>query len=172
MTTSVHERLHREARAYSGQADRPLGGYIGAMALYGAAVAGITAVTRLTRRQLPAPTGWDLALTTAATHQLSRLIAKDPVTSPLRAPFTRFKGTQGPAELEEEVRGSGARKAIGEMVTCPFCLGLWVATAVTAGSVFAPRATRLATATLAALAGSDFLQYARTAAQKAAGEAS
>ena len=64
------------------------------------------------------------------------------MTSPLRAPFTRFEGPQGNAELAEEVRGSGARKAVGELVTCPFCLGPWVATALTAGLTFAPGVAR------------------------------
>ncbi|MFF2618933.1 DUF1360 domain-containing protein [Kitasatospora sp. NPDC058046] len=167
---SLHERLHREARAYTGDNDRPLAAYTGLMALYATAVLGTAAAARAFRRELPHPTPWDVALNALATHQLSRLIAKDPVTSPLRSPFTRFEGTSAPAELEEDVRGTGARKAVGELVTCPFCTGLWVATAGTAGSVFAPRATRLATATLAALAGADFLQFARAAAQHAADE--
>jgi hypothetical protein len=167
---SLHERLQGEAHAYSGDADRPLAGYAGLMGTYATAVLSIAAVARVTRRALPQPGLRDLAVTALATHQLSRLIAKDPVTSPLRVPFTRFKGTSGPAELEEEVRGSGARKAVGEMITCPFCLGLWIATGFQASSVFAPRATRLVTATLAAVAGADFLQYARTAVQQAAGE--
>ncbi|MFB8201678.1 DUF1360 domain-containing protein [Kitasatospora purpeofusca] len=166
---SLHQRLNREARAYKGDDDRPLAAYAGLMTLYGATVGGIAAAARAGRRQLPSPSPWDVALNTLATHQLSRLLAKDPVTSPLRAPFTRFEGTSGPAELEEEVRGTGARKAVGELVTCPFCIGLWAATACTAGSIFAPRATRLATATLAALSAADFLQYAYAAAQKAAG---
>jgi Protein of unknown function (DUF1360) len=32
---------------------------------------------------------------------------RNPVTSPLRAPFTRYSGTSGEAELAEEVRGRG-----------------------------------------------------------------
>jgi hypothetical protein len=48
----------------------------------------------------------------AAAHKLSRLLAKDPVTSPLRAPFTSYQGTQGPAELKEEVRGQDGRKTV------------------------------------------------------------
>ena len=81
-------------------------------------------------------------------------------TSPLRAPFTRFAGTSGEAELAEEVRGSGPRKAIGELVTCPFCLGLWVTTAIAFGLVLAPRPTRLVASILTALTGADFLQFA------------
>ncbi|MGK4585192.1 DUF1360 domain-containing protein [Kitasatospora sp. HPMI-4] len=169
---SLHERFHHEVRAYTGGDDRPLTAYTGVMALYATTVLGITAAARAGRRRIPDPTPWDVALNALATHQLSRLIAKDPVTSPLRAPFARFEGTSGPAELEEDVRGTGARKAVGELVTCPFCTGLWVATACTAGSLFVPRTTRLATATLAALAVADFLQYARAAAQRAADETS
>ncbi|MCF3179126.1 DUF1360 domain-containing protein [Streptomyces polychromogenes] len=164
--------LHREARAYAGDADRPLAAYTGLMGLHAGTVLGIAAAARALRRPLPQPGPWDVVLNAVATHQLSRLITKDPVTSPLRAPFTRFEGTSGPAELKEEVRGTGARKALGELLTCPFCTGLWVATGITAGTLLAPRPTRLATATLAALAAADFLQLARAAAQRGAGEAS
>ena len=71
-----------------------------------------------------------------------------------------FEGTSGPAELAEEVRADGRRKTFGELISCPFCVGMWVATGFTAGYVLMPRTTRLATTTLAALAGSDFLQFA------------
>lgn len=98
-------------------------------------------------------------LSAVATHKLSRLITKDPVTSPLRAPFTRYQGQSGPAELQEEVRGTGARKAVGELITCPFCIDMWVATGLVAGFVFLPRVTRLAIDTLAVLAGADLLQF-------------
>src|SRR5205085_6857823 len=106
----------------------------------------------------------DIALLAVATHKLSRLIARDPVTSPLRAPFTRFAGTSGPAELKEDVRGTGPRQAIGELITCPFCVSQWVATTSTFGLLLAPRATRVALSTFTALTGADFLQFVRTAA--------
>lgn len=153
--------IEQVARQYAPDQDFPLGGYLGAMAVYASSVTALTVAARLTRRQVNPPSPWDVAVTTLATHQLSRLVARDPVTSPLRAPFTRFEGTQGPAELKEEVRGKGARRTIGEMLTCPFCTGMWVVTALSAGYVFAPRATRLAASGMAALAGSDFLHYAR-----------
>jgi hypothetical protein len=154
-------RLARsEHRRYEGDADRPLGGYLGAMAAYTTVIGGIAASARMSGREIPSglPVK-DVALFALATHKLSRLLAKDPVTSPLRAPFTAFQGTSGPAELREEVRGSGARKTVGELITCPFCTSVWVATAFTAGLIYLPRATRLAMATLAALAGADMLQF-------------
>jgi len=38
----------------------------------------------------------------------------------------------------ESVRGHGPQHAVGELISCPFCLGLWTATALTAGMVYAP----------------------------------
>ena len=150
-----------EKEEYEGDSHRPLGAFSAIMGTYGAAVAGLLVVVRRRGQPLPERVGpADLALITVATHKLSRLLAKDPVTSPLRAPFTRFEGTSGPGELREKVRGEGARKAIGALVTCPFCLGLWVATAFAAGLLLAPRATRLAATVLTALTGADVLQLA------------
>lgn len=153
--------LARSSRhEYAGDEDRPLGGYVGTMAVYAALVGGIATLARATGRDVPE--GMDLkdvALSAAATHKLSRLLAKDPVTSPLRAPFTEYQGTSGPSELKEEVRGGGAQKAFGELITCPFCTGVWVATGLTAGLIYLPRTTRLAIGTLASLAGADMLQY-------------
>jgi hypothetical protein len=87
-------------------------------------------------------------------------MSKDSVTSPFRAPFTRYEGVGGPAELQEGVRGSGIRKAVGELITCPFCLSQWVATGFIFGLVAAPRATRWAASAFASLALADFLQFA------------
>jgi hypothetical protein len=83
----------------------------------------------------------------------------DSASSPLRAPFTRYKGVSGPAELAEEARGGGVRKAVGELVTCPFCLSQWVATGFVLGFALAPRPTRMAASVFASLALADFLQF-------------
>lgn len=130
------------------------------MVVYGAAVGALSLVVRRSGRPLPARVGWsDVALISVATHKLSRSLAKDPVTTPLRAPFTRFEGTSGEAELVEEVRGTGVRKALGELLTCPFCLGQWVATGLVFGLVLAPRATRLVGVLFTSLAAADVLQF-------------
>jgi hypothetical protein len=94
------------------------------------------------------------------------LIAKDAVTSPIRAPFTRFEGSAGDAELAQEVTGTGIKKAVGELVTCPFCLGPWVATTLVVGHIFLPGLTRAATTAPSAVAVSDFLQLGYAAAQQ------
>lgn len=150
-----------EMHAYAHGQDRPLGSFLLIMGAYGTVVTGMAAVVAASGRRLPDRLSWpDLALLAVATHKASRQLAKDPVTSPLRAPFTRYSGTSGEAELDEDVRGRGMRKALGELVSCPFCLGQWVATTGVFGMIMAPRATRAVASVFAVLTGSDMLQYA------------
>src|SRR4029450_1193802 len=148
-----------QKREYTNGAQRPLGGDLGAMGVYVGLVSAAAAAVRAPARELPEriPAG-DAFLMTVATFRLARRIAKDPVTSPIRAPFTRFEGQSGPAEVAEGVREHGGVKhAVGELVTCPFCLAQWVGTAFVFGYVTAPKATRLAALTMTMGAGSDGL---------------
>lgn len=164
MLTDVKQRLAGAARGqavrYAGDGERPLRGYAATMSIYAATVAGLAAAVRASGKEVPdgLPAG-DLVLCAAATHKLSRLITKDPVTSPLRAPFTSYQGTEGPAELAEEVRGEGGRKTVGELLTCPFCTGMWIATGLTAGVILLPRTTRIAMGALTAMTGADVLHF-------------
>jgi hypothetical protein len=109
-----------------------------------------------------------VALLAVATHKISRLITKDAITSPIRAPFTQFEEAAGEAELNESPRGHGVRHSLGELLTCPFCTGVWVAGGLAAGLVFAPRLTRFGMGVASAVAGSDFLHLAYDAAKKLA----
>lgn len=161
------ERLSESEQRYAPGEDRPLGGYLGVLGAFASAAGGFAVLLRATGRQLPERFETrDLALVAVATHKLARLVAKDPVTSPLRAPFTRYAGTSGPSELHEEVRGSGPRKAVGELLTCPFCVGHWIASGFAAGLVLAPRPTRMVASIYASLAASDLLQYLYSAVQQ------
>jgi hypothetical protein len=164
----MRDTVHLEERAYRNGEDRPLGGYVLVMAVFGAFVAGAAGLAGATGRRPPQLGLFDLLLITLGTHKLSRTISKDAVTSPLRAPFTRYQGTGGPGEVMEEVRSTGRiRHAIGELITCPLCLDVWIATGFALGMVFAPRFTRLIAFTFAALTGADFLQLGYAAAQQA-----
>ena len=169
-TDGLAARAEGEADAYRNGEDRPLRGYLLLMTVFAALVAGAAGLARICGRQLPDRLGpWDVALLTMGTHKLSRTISKDSVTAPLRAPFTRYEGKGGPAEVTEDVRAaSGLRHSIGELLTCPLCLDVWIATGFAIGLVFAPRATRLIAACLTAVGGSDFLQLAYATAQQAA----
>jgi hypothetical protein len=109
--------------------------------------------------------GRDLVLAGVATHKLSRLLAKDKITAFARAPFTEFERPGGPAEVEERPRGRGLRHTVGELLVCPYCLGMWISGGFHLGLVAAPRATRFAASVLTGLTISDFLQIAYKAAE-------
>lgn len=155
---------------YSHGERRPLAGYGALLGAYAACVAGGGALVRGRGRPLPErPSGPDLLLATIATHLASRLLAKDSVMAVVRSPFTRYERATGEGEVQESVPGgTSVSHALGELVTCPFCLAMWIATAVSFGLLLAPRATRWAAATLCVAAGSDYLQFAYAALQRRA----
>ena len=153
---------------HSPEEERPLGGYAVLMGAFAALTAGFAAWFRASGRELPERMqGHDLALVTVATHKASRLIAKDRVTSTVRAPFTRYEDDEGPSEVSETARGRGLRRAVGELLVCPYCIGLWVSAGFTAGLLVAPRFTRWVAAVLSALFGADVLQIAYKKAEDA-----
>ena len=160
-----HEQPGAGARA-GGEAgrrgrERPLAGYSVLTGFFAAWAGGFALWMRRSRRSLPERvSAGDLVLLTLATHKLSRLITKDRVTSALRSPFTRYQGEGGPGEVEEQARGTGMRRAIGELLVCPYCMGLWIAAGFTAALAVAPRPTRWAASAFATLFGADVLQIA------------
>jgi hypothetical protein len=91
----------------------------------------------------------DLALLGIGTYQLSRTLTRDRVTTFLRRPFADEQGPAGRGEVKSEPRGRGLRRAIGELVICPFCMTQWVAGAALAGLCVAPKTTRFAASVLA-----------------------
>jgi hypothetical protein len=139
--------------------DRPIGAYLTLSGAYATLTGCFAAWLWRSGRPLPErPAAADLALAATATHKLSRLIAKDRVTSAVRHPFTDFQGEAGPGEVEERARGTGLRRAVGELLICPFCLGLWIASALSAGLIVSPRATRWVASVFSVLFASDLLQ--------------
>ncbi len=149
------------AEYQNGNDPRPIGGYVRAMSVYGGLVTGLVTAGRVAGVRLPERVPLpDLALLGVATFRGSRILAKSAVTSPLRAPFTEYAGPAGPGEVQEEVTAEGHQHAVGELLTCPFCLGQWVGTALVAAYLADPRRTRWVAATLTTAATSDALQLA------------
>lgn len=143
----------------------PIGGYATMMTVFIGAFTALAAGANragILPKRIPAR---DLALLGVAVHKLSRTLTRDRVAIPLRLPFTQYRGSAGAGEVREEPRGHGLRRAIGSLVTCQYCTGPWVALGLTAGLVFAPRVTRLASSLLAIDTVSDFLHQAYAAAR-------
>jgi hypothetical protein len=160
---STSKSAQERVRGYASP-PKPLPEYTALMAGFGVAFATFLALYRASGRALPPRIpSRDIVLLGLATHKLSRILARDKVTSPLRAPFTHYEKPAGASEVQEEPRGSSFRKVIGEMISCPYCLDVWLAATLECLRVAAPRVTRLAIGIFSAVAISDFLQqiYAR-----------
>ncbi len=151
---------------WAGYADeeRPLRAYAVLVGIYNALFAGLLLAAHRGGRRLPERLGLgDVLLLSVGTFKLSRLVSRDMVTSSLRAPFTEYEGPGGSGEINEKPRGRGMRHAIGELLTCPFCIGQWIATVLAFGLVFAPRTTRLIAGISTTIALADFYHYAHEA---------
>jgi hypothetical protein len=166
MSTATENSQSTLTAHYAPSEERPLRSYVILTGTYGTAFAGSLIALHARGHELPERiTAGDVLLVGIATHKLSRLIAKDKVTSFLRAPFTRFQESSGHGEVEEQPCGHGVRLAVGELLVCPYCLAQWVATGLTVGLIGAPRLTRLLSAVFVAHTISDFLQVAYRAAE-------
>lgn len=141
--------------------EMPLAGYSVLSTTFVAGFVGSVVAARRARGGLPQRySPWDLVTAGTATHKISRMLTKDRVASVIRTPFVEGQERTGHGEVSGEPRGRGVRRAVGELLTCPHCLGQWIAAGLGAGMVAAPDVTRLITFVYSAQAISDFLQLA------------
>jgi hypothetical protein len=160
------KRIARLLRGYrEGTEDElPIGGYATLVGVFGLLFGGLVAGLSRERLLARSTSLSDVALFGVATHKLTRILTRDWVTIPLRAPFTHYEGSDGAGEVNETSRGHGLRRALGDLARCQFCTGPWVASTLLGASLVKPRATRFVATTLAVVTLSDFLHhlYART----------
>lgn len=149
---------------YRGGKQMPLGGYTTLLAAYGVFMGGAAWLLDRSGKLPRQISARDLLIVGIATHKLTRTITHDWVTAPVRAPFTVYRGVRIEGEVLETSRGAGLRRAVGDLLTCPFCTGPWVAGTLALGLAAAPRVTRLIAGTFAAVTASDFLHRAYIAA--------
>jgi hypothetical protein len=169
MSTGTQRRTENDPFAgYAPEQDKPLASYGVLMSVFMTLSVTFATWFRRSGRVLPERIdGRDLMLLTVASHKASRLIAKDKVTSAIRAPFARYEGDAGPGEVSEQPRGRGLRRVIGELLVCPYCLGMWTSAFLTAGLLVAPRFTRWLASVLVIFFGADMLQIAYKKAEDA-----
>ena len=130
---------------------RPLPEYAALTGAYAAALGGFLL---LANRRLPERIGFgDLVRIGLSSYKIGRLVAKDEVTSWVRAPVTED-------EEATEPKPQGPARALGELVTCPYCVGAWTAAGLACALVLRPRETRLVTTVFSAQAVADFLNAA------------
>lgn len=149
-----HLPLAGELRDYKNRSREPLASYL---TLTGLFALGFLTLWKIEKPQKQNSRFEDAALMAVATHKLSRIITRDRVLAPFRAPFTKYEKPAAAGEVEEESRGSGLQKAIGELLTCPYCVAPWIAVGVKILYRLAPKATGLLMQVLALTMASDFL---------------
>ena len=88
-----------------------------------------------------------------ATFALSKVVAREKIGTWLREPFVEEDAEHRPGSP----RGHGIRHAVGELMTCPRCVGAWAALGLVSLRTLSPTAGRTATTMLAASGVSDFL---------------
>jgi hypothetical protein len=158
---TVQRRIEDQVGPYDPEGEVDLPGFAGSLALFAASAAAASAALRSAGREVPERYRLsDLVIGGVAVHKVARLLSKGSVASPLRAPFTEFEGPAGSGEHDESPRGGhGVRHTVGELLTCPFCLGVWVSGGYVVGLAAAPRPTRAWAAVFAVTAVSDALQH-------------
>jgi Protein of unknown function (DUF1360) len=165
------EQAREQWREGESREEMPTRDYAALVAIFNGVLATTLLARKCSREPLPERVEpKDLALFAVATQKLSRVITKDKVTSAFRAPFTEVEGKGGPGELEERAKGRGLRRAVGELLTCPFCLGTWIASGFIYGYIFSPRVTRTLASIFAVSGLSDFLQQLYIKAQEMNGQ--
>jgi hypothetical protein len=85
----------------------------------------------------------DLVMLGLATYRSGRLVAYERVAAPLREPVTTTVPDGSGAGETVVATGEGWRWAVGELVSCPVCIGTWVAAGLVYGLHLAPRPTRV-----------------------------
>jgi hypothetical protein len=133
----------------------PYASYAALVGIFGAGLTGVAGLATLLGRRPGRLTALDLAVLVGATFKASRTVTSDEVMSFVRDPFVKGEAHEGD---EEPVESGGARQAIGELVTCSRCIGVWAAAGLVSAHTLAPRTGRLLTWSLAASAANDWLQ--------------
>jgi hypothetical protein len=133
----------------------PYSTYAALVGLFGLGMGALSGIASLRGRRPEQLRPLDLAVLCAATFKASRTVAHDEVLSFVRQPFVRGEAHEGD---EKPVEDGGTRQALGELLTCSRCIGIWAAAGVVGLHVVAPRSGRLLTWSLAASAANDFMQ--------------
>ena len=133
----------------------PYSTYAALVGVFGIGMSGLAGVASLRGRRPEQLRPLDLAIVSAATFKAARTVAHDEVLSFLREPFVQGEAHEG---NEQPLEDGGTRQAIGELLTCSRCIGMWAASGIVGLHTVAPRRGRLVRWSLAAAAANDFLQ--------------
>jgi hypothetical protein len=105
----------------------------------------------------------DLVQLALASYRLGRLVSFDQIFEPFRTPFTRTVKDESGMGMTIEPKGSGFRRAIGDLLSCPICSGTWISAGLVYGLNLFPRATRTFLAIMSSIGAAEILNAATEA---------
>jgi hypothetical protein len=73
---------------------------------------------------IPSVSWLQLALGGLAVYRIAQIIANEHITEPLRAPFVSQEESKG--KTIERPKRLGFKGAMGSLIYCPSCVGIWV----------------------------------------------
>lgn len=129
------------------------------LTLVGIFLSAATVAGRARRPHEMSPRVLDLAMSGMAAHRIGRMIAFEQVAEPLREAFTATVPDESGADETVVARGRGLRWAIGELLSCPICVGTWAALGLSIGMLVMPGPTQFVVRVLS-IAGVAELNYA------------
>lgn len=97
----------------------------------------------LTRRKRTELKPFDLALLGLSSYRMGRMVSYDLVMQTIRAPFAETVPDPTGAGDTVVPKGAGWRRALGDLICCPICVGTWIAAGLVYGLELVPRPTRL-----------------------------
>ncbi|GAC1316854.1 MAG: hypothetical protein NVSMB25_03380 [Thermoleophilaceae bacterium] len=151
MTAEAPTFPERGENAHPSQMAEPVD-YAKLNVVYGSLVVGVVLATRERAGRAEPILGRELLPIAAATFALSKVVAREKIGTWVREPFVEQDAEGG------HPRGSGLRRAIGELVTCTRCVGAWSALGIVGLRLADPPSGRIVTNVLAASAANDWLQ--------------
>ncbi|HZS00163.1 MAG TPA: DUF1360 domain-containing protein [Chloroflexota bacterium] len=107
---------------------------------------------------------FDLLLLGLTTYRAGHLIAYERVAEPVRAPLTETVPDRSGVGETVVASGRGVRYALGELVSCPICVGTWAAAGLVYGLHLAPRPTRVFLAVMSTTGLAELLHCSTEAA--------
>jgi hypothetical protein len=132
--------------------------YLSLMGLFGGLFVAFSARERGRRRTAPPPIRpFDFVLLALSVFRLARIVSSDQIAEPLRAPVTKE------AEEGSEPKGRGAQRALGELVSCPLCIGVWISAVLSYGLLWLPGPTRVLLAIFGAAGAAEALNFTMSA---------
>jgi hypothetical protein len=89
---------------------------------------------------------FDFFLLSLATFRITELVTADSIAKFLRDPFVKrekVREPDGTVDVKVKPAGRGLKKAFGELIICPWCIGIWIGTFFTYLYILFPGPTRV-----------------------------